>query len=383
MVIELYTADQLVPHGELFRAVQAGTIDAAQSDDDFDGGSGRRRRVRRLLPVRLALQPGRAGAVALVRPEGDLGGSVWRGGRRHLAEHRRLGPLQLRDHEADPIARGSRRGCACTCSRPAAGSCSSSASSRSRCPTRTSRSRSRPASSTASAGRGITEDYTVGWADVTKYYLTNPISGAWAGSYFANTRPVERAARAPEDIVPAVDGQLALLPAALVLVGRSAVPHQGRQAGADHDPRGRSGRPSSRRRSRSGTRSRSRARATPRWSRSSRTTRRPCRRRARPTATHEIGGAGSRAERSTAAAGCRAERPQRRGARPGGRASMPPSQSRRRGRRSRCEGAGRRARRHLRSRSARARGRPRGCGSGPGAGPVRARDNASGSGSCR
>src|SRR5690606_12134243 len=34
MVIELYTADQLVPQGELFRAVQAGTIDAAQSDDD-------------------------------------------------------------------------------------------------------------------------------------------------------------------------------------------------------------------------------------------------------------------------------------------------------------------------------------------------------------
>ena len=37
------------------------------------------------------------------------------------------------------------------------------------------------------AWSGITEDYTVGWADVTKYYLTNPISGAWAGSYFANT----------------------------------------------------------------------------------------------------------------------------------------------------------------------------------------------------
>ncbi len=34
MVIELYTADQLVPQGELFRAVQSGTIDAAQSDDD-------------------------------------------------------------------------------------------------------------------------------------------------------------------------------------------------------------------------------------------------------------------------------------------------------------------------------------------------------------
>src|SRR5690606_5501251 len=34
MVIDLYYADQLVPQGELFRAVQNGTIDAAQSDDD-------------------------------------------------------------------------------------------------------------------------------------------------------------------------------------------------------------------------------------------------------------------------------------------------------------------------------------------------------------
>jgi TRAP-type mannitol/chloroaromatic compound transport system substrate-binding protein len=34
---------------------------------------------------------------------------------------------------------------------------------------------------------GATETYTVGWADVTKYYLTNNISGAWSGSFFANT----------------------------------------------------------------------------------------------------------------------------------------------------------------------------------------------------
>ncbi len=34
MVIELYTSDQLVPTGELFRAMQQGTIDAVQSDDD-------------------------------------------------------------------------------------------------------------------------------------------------------------------------------------------------------------------------------------------------------------------------------------------------------------------------------------------------------------
>lgn len=34
MEIQLYYADQLVPTGELFRAMQKGTIDAVQSDDD-------------------------------------------------------------------------------------------------------------------------------------------------------------------------------------------------------------------------------------------------------------------------------------------------------------------------------------------------------------
>lgn len=38
------------------------------------------------------------------------------------------------------------------------------------------------------AWSGITEDYTVGWADVTDYFLTNNISGAWIGSFFVNER---------------------------------------------------------------------------------------------------------------------------------------------------------------------------------------------------
>ncbi len=42
------------------------------------------------------------------------------------------------------------------------------------------------------AWSGITEDYTVGWADVTKYYLTNPISGAWSGGWFVNTKAWEK-----------------------------------------------------------------------------------------------------------------------------------------------------------------------------------------------
>ena len=34
MAIESFTADQLVPAGALFQAMQRGTIDAVQSDDD-------------------------------------------------------------------------------------------------------------------------------------------------------------------------------------------------------------------------------------------------------------------------------------------------------------------------------------------------------------
>lgn len=42
------------------------------------------------------------------------------------------------------------------------------------------------------AWSGITEAYTVGWADVNNYYLTNNISGAWCGSYFANSEKWEQ-----------------------------------------------------------------------------------------------------------------------------------------------------------------------------------------------
>jgi TRAP-type mannitol/chloroaromatic compound transport system substrate-binding protein len=38
------------------------------------------------------------------------------------------------------------------------------------------------------AWSGITEAYTVGWAEVTSYFLTNSFCGAWIGSYFANTK---------------------------------------------------------------------------------------------------------------------------------------------------------------------------------------------------
>ena len=53
MEIELFYADQLVPTGELFRAMQKGTIDAVQSDDDFDGLAHRGDGVRGYFPLAL------------------------------------------------------------------------------------------------------------------------------------------------------------------------------------------------------------------------------------------------------------------------------------------------------------------------------------------
>lgn len=39
---------------------------------------------------------------------------------------------------------------------------------------------------------GFTEAYEVGWADVCNYALTNSVTGAWFGSYFANTPSWEK-----------------------------------------------------------------------------------------------------------------------------------------------------------------------------------------------
>ena len=67
MEIELYYADQLVPTAELFRAMQNGTIDAVQSDDD-SMASPTEVTVFRLLPLCAALFAGCAGAVQPLRP---------------------------------------------------------------------------------------------------------------------------------------------------------------------------------------------------------------------------------------------------------------------------------------------------------------------------
>ena len=87
------------------------------------------------------------------------------------------------------------------------------------------------------AWSGITEDYTVGWADVTNYFLTNNISGAWCGSYFANSEKWAALPRTPAGTVPPEHGQLPLLPPALVLGRRGQAARQRQEAGAHVDSR--------------------------------------------------------------------------------------------------------------------------------------------------
>ncbi|MCC6715371.1 MAG: twin-arginine translocation signal domain-containing protein [Gammaproteobacteria bacterium] len=186
MVIELFNADQLVPHGELFRAVQDGTVDAAQSDDDsiaapvdvavFGAYFPFASRYSLDVPALWhwyglkeiweeaykevegvtwlstgSWDPCNVGSTKPVRSVEDLKGLrlyTFPTGGQFLG---RFGvvPVTLPHSDVEVAIQTGELDGVCWC--------------------------------------GITEMYTVGWANVLKYYLTNNVSGAWAGSYFANT----------------------------------------------------------------------------------------------------------------------------------------------------------------------------------------------------
>lgn len=186
MVIELYNSDQLVPTSELFRAMQRGTIDAVQSDDDSIGApvdvavfaayfpfASRYSLDVPTLFEHYGLKEIWEEAYSEVKGVTWLGSGAWdpcnfatrepirsvkdlkgkrvftfpTGGR--FLQRFGVVPVTLPWEDVQvALQTGELDGIAWS---------------------------------------GITECYTVGWADVTKYYLTNNISGAWAGSYFANT----------------------------------------------------------------------------------------------------------------------------------------------------------------------------------------------------
>ena len=185
--VELFYADQLVPTGELFRSMQKGTIDAVHSDDDsmaapvdvsvFGGYFPMATRHALDVPV-LFHQYGfadiwkaaykKAGGVVWLSACGqdpcnfntkkkitslsDLSGLrlyTFPTAGRFLAQFGVV-PVQLPYEDAEvAVQTGELDGMAWS---------------------------------------GITEDYTVGWADVTDYFLTNNISGAWIGSWFVNEK---------------------------------------------------------------------------------------------------------------------------------------------------------------------------------------------------
>ncbi|WP_421780659.1 twin-arginine translocation signal domain-containing protein [Kiloniella litopenaei] len=185
MVIELYYADQLVPTGELFRAMQKGTIDAVQSDDDsiaapvdvsvFGGYFPFGTRYSLDVPV-LFNQYGLNEIWEEAYDEVDgvkwLSAGAW--DPCHFATKdpiRSLADLKGKRVFTFPTAGRflSRFGVV-----PVS------------LPWEDIEVAMQTGELDGIAWSGITEDYTVGWADVTNYFLTNNISGAWCGSFFAN-----------------------------------------------------------------------------------------------------------------------------------------------------------------------------------------------------
>jgi TRAP-type mannitol/chloroaromatic compound transport system substrate-binding protein len=191
MVIELYFADQLVPTGELFRAMQAGTIDAVQSDDDsiaapvdvavFGGYFPFATRYSLDVPAlfhRYGLNEIWQEAYNEVEGVTWLSAGAWDPCHFNTVKPiRRLADLKGLRVFTFPTAGKflSRFGVV---------------------PVTLPWGDIEVAVQTGEldgiAWSGITEDYTVGCANVTPYFLTNNISGAWIGSYFANTASWEK-----------------------------------------------------------------------------------------------------------------------------------------------------------------------------------------------
>jgi TRAP-type mannitol/chloroaromatic compound transport system substrate-binding protein len=186
MEIELFFADQLVPTGELFRAMQRGTIDAVQSDDDsiaapvdvsvFGGYFPFGTRYSLDVPVlfnQYGLKEIWEEAYNEVEGVTWLSAGAW--DPCHFATKEPIRSLE--------DLKGKR-----VFTFPTAGRFLSRFGV---VPVTLPWEDIEVAVQTGEldgiAWSGITEDYTVGWADVTDYFLTNNISGAWIGSYFANT----------------------------------------------------------------------------------------------------------------------------------------------------------------------------------------------------
>ncbi len=195
MEIELYFADQLVPTGELFQAVQNGTIDAVQSDDDSIAAPTEVRVFGGYFPFacRYSLDVptlfNQWGLAKIWEEEYDKVGVKWlSAGSWDPCNFATKKPInKLADLQGLRVF-----------TFPTAGRFLAQFGV---VPVTLPWEDVEVAMQTGEldglAWSGITEDYTVGWANVTDYFLTNNISGAWAGSYFANK---DRWAELPDNL---------------------------------------------------------------------------------------------------------------------------------------------------------------------------------------
>jgi TRAP-type mannitol/chloroaromatic compound transport system substrate-binding protein len=184
MEIELYYADQLVPTGELFRAMQKGTIDCVQSDDDSMASPTEVTVLGGYFPLALRYS---LDVPALFNHWGL--DEIWK------AEYAKVGVKHISAGSWDPCNFATKKPILKLADLnglrvftfPTAGRFLSRFGV---VPVTVPWEDAQVALQTGEldgiAWSGITEDYTSGWADVTEYFLTNNISGAWIGHFFAN-----------------------------------------------------------------------------------------------------------------------------------------------------------------------------------------------------
>lgn len=187
MKIELYYADQLVPTSELFSALQQGTIDCVQSDDDSMGSPADVASFSAYFPLatRYSLD------VPALFNEFGLG-KIWAESYNDVKN-----VTWLSSGSWDPcnfITKDPIRSLADIKGKklytfPTAGRfLSRFGIVPVTIPVEDIEMALRTGELDGVVWCGITEAYTVGWANATKYFLTNNISGAWIGSFVANSK---------------------------------------------------------------------------------------------------------------------------------------------------------------------------------------------------
>jgi TRAP-type mannitol/chloroaromatic compound transport system substrate-binding protein len=186
MEIELFYADQIVPTGELFQALQRGTIDAVHSDDDSMASPTPLRQFGGYFPfaTKHILD------VPVLFNQYGLA-DIWR------EEYAKVGVQWISAAGQDPCNFNTKKEIKSVADLdglklytfPTAGRFLAKFGV---VPVNIPYEDAEVAVQTGEldgmAWSGITEDYTVGWANVTDYFLTNNISGAWIGSWFVNQR---------------------------------------------------------------------------------------------------------------------------------------------------------------------------------------------------